>query len=312
MSAVERFSTQVVPLQRRHLFWREVVAEAFPGMVAHVAEGIRADLARCALGPVGLARARSNRAHIDRIANRDGRNILFHLQKRGRLTIIHGGHLTTANAGDVVMTDDSRPYTVDVSDGNECLILQVPADLLGAPLLQHDWHGRLLRGGDPNLAFFDSMLRGLWDQRDMIEQIDDRMGGLLVDAAGILCTRHVDRANADVTMPQTPVEYALANLGDPALGTALICDATGLSSRAIQKAFLRLAATTPTAFITERRLASAAEMLAAGDDRRITDIAFDVGFSDAAFFSRCFRRRFGVTPREWRAGQRNAAQPRFA
>lgn len=281
-------------------------------MIAHVGEGIRADLARCALGPVGLARARSSRAHINRTANRDARNILFHLQKRGRLTIIHGDQLTTANAGDIVVADDSRPYSVDVSDGNECLILQVPAELLGDHLLRRDWHGRLLRASDPNLAFFDYMLRGLWDQREMIEQIDDRMGGLLVDAARILCSRNVDGSDVDVARPLTPVEYALAHLGDPALGTALICDATGLSSRAIQKAFLRLAASTPTAFITERRLACAADMLAAGDNRRITDIAFEVGFSDAAFFSRCFRRRFGVTPREWRAGQRNTGHPGFA
>lgn len=280
-------------------------------MTAHVAEGIRADLARCALGPVGLARARSSRAHINRTANRDARNILFHLQKRGRLTIIQGDQLTTANAGDIVMADDSRPYTVDVSDRNECLILQVPADMLGDQLLQHDWHGRLLRASDPNLAFFDYMLRGLWDQREMVEQIDDRMGGLLVDAARILCSRNVDRARVEVAAPLSPVEYALAHLDDPALGTALICDATGLSSRAIQKAFLRMAASTPTAFITERRLAGAADLLTAGD-RRITDIAFEVGFSDAAFFSRCFRRRFGVTPREWRAGLRNTGEPGFA
>jgi AraC-like DNA-binding protein len=35
----------------------------------------------------------------------------------------------------------------------------------------------------------------------------------------------------------------------------------------------------------------------------ITDVAFDVGFSDSAFFTRCFRRHFGVSPSQWRSGQ---------
>jgi len=80
----------------------------------------------------------------------------------------------------------------------------------------------------------------------------------------------------------------------------MICEATGLSPRAVQKAFLRHAALTPTAFIAERRLARAADLLGEGDGRSITDVALEVGFNDPAFFSRCFRRRFGIAPRDWR------------
>jgi AraC-like DNA-binding protein len=43
-------------------------------------------------------------------------------------------------------------------------------------------------------------------------------------------------------------------------------------------------------------------MLKCSGSTTVTEIAFDVGFSDSAFFSRCFRRRFGVSPTQWRAG----------
>ena len=33
---------------------------------------------------------------------------------------------------------------------------------------------------------------------------------------------------------------------------------------------------------------------------RITDIAYDVGFDDLSYFSRSFRRKFGVSAREYR------------
>ena len=59
-------------------------------------------------------------------------------------------------------------------------------------------------------------------------------------------------------------------------------------------------AATPTGFIAEQRLQRAAEALRRHDGRSVTQIAFDIGFSDSAFFSRCFRRRFGETPSAWR------------
>jgi len=56
----------------------------------------------------------------------------------------------------------------------------------------------------------------------------------------------------------------------------------------------------PSAFIQERRLARASEKLVAYPEATITEIAFDHGFNDSAYFARCFRRRHGVTPREFR------------
>lgn len=288
-----------MPPQRRHLFWRDIVAEAFPGMTAIAPEGIRADLARWRLGPVGLARARSGRAQVRREINRDGHNVLLHLQRRGRLTMLHGDEAVSGGMGDILIADDSRPYAIDISDANECLILQVPAALLGDHIGLGGLHGRLLPGQDPHVAFLNHMLLGLWDQRAMLGDVDAGVGALLVDATRLVCRqqRHAPFLAAGA---ETPVAYALRHLNDPELGTASLCAATGLSPRAVQKAFLRETGLTPTAFVTDRRLTRAAELLVAEPGRSVTDIAFALGFNDAAFFSRCFRRRFGITPREWR------------
>src|SRR3546814_9292124 len=60
----------------------------------------------------------------------------------------------------------------------------------------------------------------------------------------------------------SPVEFALRHFDNPELGTTTICQATGLSPRAVQKAFLRDTGQTPTAFITERRLEQSARAIA--------------------------------------------------
>jgi len=43
-----------------------------------------------------------------------------------------------------------------------------------------------------------------------------------------------------------------------------------------------------------------------GSGIRITEVALDLGYSDAAHFSRAFRRWAGVTPREFRDQQLGA------
>lgn len=301
MSAVELFSTRLLPLQRRQLFWRELVAETFPGMVAVVPEGFRATLARWTLGRVGLTHALSERAHVSRVGTiGQERNLIFHFQRRGALTLVHDDNITIAGCGDVVIVDDTRPYAIDISERNDCLILQVPASMLGGEFAANGWHGQLLHSTDPHVAILRRMIDGLWCERDMLEHVDPEIDNVVAALARIACIHDASRTGARDD-GHSPVEYALRNLGDPGLGTAAISAAAGVSPRAVQKAFARHAGLTPTAFITERRLARAADLLRRADGRSITEVAYDVGFSDSAFFSRCFRRRFGMAPREWRS-----------
>ena len=62
--------------------------------------------------------------------------------------------------------------------------------------------------------------------------------------------------------------------------------------------------------VNRLRLDEAARLLAEpGNCRcRIADIAFAVGFSDISYFNRLFRRRFGETPRDFRAGRPESAR----
>lgn len=56
---------------------------------------------------------------------------------------------------------------------------------------------------------------------------------------------------------------------------------------------------TPSQFILNRRLNLAAYKLRSSFDGTVTDLAMDLGFSDASHFSRRFRRIFALTPTEY-------------
>jgi len=94
--------------------------------------------------------------------------------------------------------------------------------------------------------------------------------------------------------------FICSNLKDPALSTAKVADACGISMRYLQQLFAE-SSTTANGFIRDCRLVRADEDLRrkAADDS-ISMIAYRWGFSDQAQFSRHYRTKFGITPSEAR------------
>jgi AraC-like DNA-binding protein len=56
-------------------------------------------------------------------------------------------------------------------------------------------------------------------------------------------------------------------------------------------------------WLSERRMAEARRLLVVTDEH-IAVVAAEVGYRDAGYFRRVFRRLHGVSPREWRARTR--------
>lgn len=74
-----------------------------------------------------------------------------------------------------------------------------------------------------------------------------------------------------------------------------------LSDRYVRRVF-KSGDETPREYLRHRRLELAAGRLqdSALAHRTILEIALDCGFNDPAYFSRCFYRRYGATPRTYR------------
>lgn len=88
---------------------------------------------------------------------------------------------------------------------------------------------------------------------------------------------------------------------DPMLSADSIGAQLGLSGRSVQLVMQR-SGTTFSDELTTARIRQAMLLLQSGrnSDRRIVDIALDVGFGDLSTFYRAFKRHFGCTPRDVR------------
>jgi acetamidase/formamidase/AraC-like DNA-binding protein len=90
-------------------------------------------------------------------------------------------------------------------------------------------------------------------------------------------------------------------LDDPDLTPARVAEAEGISERYLQKLF-EGSGSSFTHYLRERRLQRTSAELSnpAEAHHSISEIAYRNGFNDSAHFSRAFRHRFGLSPREFR------------
>lgn len=73
----------------------------------------------------------------------------------------------------------------------------------------------------------------------------------------------------------------------------------GMSAEHVSRLFREALAVSPYKFFNRRRLLHAEDLLCS-TNKTCTEIAHELGYSDAAHFSRTFREHHGITPAEWR------------
>lgn len=121
---------------------------------------------------------------------------------------------------------------------------------------------------------------------------------------------HLDRAAAPITASKFHMieQFVMKNLNVPDLGAESICSALGMSRRQLYYIFEPYGGVAK--FIKNRRLVACWQLLAdTDDDRLISTIAYDHGFTSSATFSRQFQAEFGFSPREARMAKLNNQLP---
>ena len=82
-----------------------------------------------------------------------------------------------------------------------------------------------------------------------------------------------------------------------------LCHLSGLNSRTLNRHFQRATRTTPMAYVRQIRLDQATDLLK-NTNLSISEVALQSGFSEADYFARLFKRRYQLTPTEFRRSVR--------
>ena len=102
----------------------------------------------------------------------------------------------------------------------------------------------------------------------------------------------------EVPFVEEVIEAVETRLSDPGLMVSWIADAVALSRRQLTRRLKDAVGQAPAAFLRERRIERAKELLA-DDPETIAEVAYAVGFRSPSSFSKTFRDETGRTPSEY-------------
>jgi AraC-like DNA-binding protein len=97
-------------------------------------------------------------------------------------------------------------------------------------------------------------------------------------------------------------------VGAPEVGLMAVAEQLGLGERELRGRFLAEVGYTPAQYLTQLRVQAAQQRLAESP-QRVTQIAFDLGFSSSQYFATFFRKHVGQSPAEYRSGRQHAPRP---
>ena len=90
------------------------------------------------------------------------------------------------------------------------------------------------------------------------------------------------------------------NIGDASFGVEQMADEIHLSRAQLFRKLKAITGISPNEFINDIRLEKAAVLIQAKADI-LTQISYSVGYNEQSYFAKRFRKKFGVSPREYAA-----------
>jgi AraC-like DNA-binding protein len=145
----------------------------------------------------------------------------------------------------------------------------------------------------------------------MSEDLLARLGAQCLDLLDVVINSSPapKRSRTQIATVFRAKQTILRLLGDPDLNVAQIASAMKVSSSYLTRV-LGAEGLTPMRYAWSMRLEHAARLLAnmSKGRGRVKEIAFQCGFTSAAHFSRAFKTRYGMTPREFTEQAGNAIE----
>jgi AraC-like DNA-binding protein len=312
---VETFRAVDLPSRTRTAAWNEIYAahvESADLVPTGDPDFDGAELFTAGLGPVRLARVSCGRGTIARgprhISPAAARAYTFILQARGNGAFAHYGHETLLQEGDFTLCDSAAPHAYSVDTTAEIVMLRVPATVLREYLPSPEYFcGRHLpatQGLSSTAAtlVLDLCARsGSWIGEEFQGRVARHLLELIATSYA-MAFETVSALSSVISGRHAKVRLHIEqHLRDPSLSPCSIATGLKLSSRYLRMIFASTNETV-SAYILRRRLEECARQMSDARWRghSISEIAFAWGFNSASHFTRSFRDRYGVAPRNYR------------
>jgi len=219
----------------------------------------------------------------------------------GQVNVEQDGRAACVGAGDLVIYDQARPFTLEFGDDTREIVLTIPRPLMVSRLPKaHRLTARRIPGASKLGTLTGTIVRQLVEfDVSPEDEVANRVGASALDILATTLEAELadvaeDDAGCHPRLDQVK-RYVLANLDDPEMTIETIATAQNVAPRTLHRLF-SAEGTTPIRWLWQQRLTASYKALAEGNIRQVTDAALSYGFTDISHFSRAFKKTFGRSP----------------
>jgi AraC-like DNA-binding protein len=298
-------STNQVEPGLRNEFWRSVSQPLFDVFPTEVDGQLQGSVMARPIGGLTIVLASFNRQQQVRsrqiIARGGLDHYLLHLVIAGTMKANCEHIGIEARPGDLCVLDLTQPYVLH-AEACERITLAIPRERIDLASGGRRFHGVLLRSGRPLTQLLRNLVLNLHRTIGEIGQDDAAaIEVATIDYIAAVITNGVWDSTLDVApernLRRRMLSFIDANLGEPALGIEALMRQFQISRAHLYRAFV-IDGGVATA-IRDRRLDRAYHRLRdKGQSGSLTEMAYELGFTSSGQFSRAFKNRFGISPRE--------------
>ncbi|MGK5113786.1 helix-turn-helix domain-containing protein [Geodermatophilus sp. CPCC 205506] len=301
------------PLPERDQFdyWNDVICRAFvplravrrtdrPGFAARVETRPLVEVNRARI----VSQPQETLHGVREVADTDAAYYFVNLQLAGRCAVRQGGRESVVGPGQFTVVDTTEPYSFDLDGVWHMVSYRVPHAHLSSRLGGRRPSTAVAVGGAGAGGVVTALMHALWQVGDEVDRTGTRdLEQSFVSAVAAATAAGVEPGRFDRGAVRAAVlQHVRDHLGDRTLSVTTVCRRFAISPRTLHNLFAD-AEDSFGATVRAMRLDRCALVLAAAAPTvTVTEIATAHGFDDPSSFSRAFRRRFGVSPREARQG----------
>lgn len=303
------WTTDSVMEGQRFDFWQDVVCQSILNVAADLPAqlGFHASLYGQSYGALRVASFRSREHQIMRslrhIKADEDPSYIISLQIRGRSDISQGDCSFSLEADEIAIVDGSQPFQLRFSSSVERLVAVVPRSILEPriPWLKRHHTLKISREA-PYAELARPHIHHLVQNKDLQEIEANLLAENLCNLLA-LSTRETQtrRLENDVQFEMI-TSFCRNNLSNSKLSPGFVASYFGISLRTLHVRFEKFGQPFGD-WVLERRLESCRQALRdpKQSDESVSEIVYRAGFNDLSHFCRMFKRRFGLTAREWRS-----------
>lgn len=319
------WTTEGLPTKEQFTFWREVLCEAFitldprrqretasPGFAGSVSANLISEVNVTSL---------QHEAHLivrgpAEIRKRPLEYYFVNMQIDGEVLAVQRDRSVLIGANEFYVVDSTEPYDLDYRGAPKTYSFRIPKKMLD-PLI-----------GDPSVLMTKRVsretpmgclavdyLQSVVKQSDAIPRAAGKSVASMIAemvALSLGCQHAVLKDVADLRVSartallNSILRFVDANLSNSDLSVEAACSRFGISPRYLHRMFEETGTSFGEYVRKERLKLCAGKLTRSGGS--IAQIAFSCGFGDISHFNHCFRKQYGVSPREYRVSQHRESQ----